>query len=147
MNKKQIASKIFAIIIGFLAGIIIISLIESFAANLFANTENYIAPNENEDFDLAFKHLSIPLLIFILFAYSIGSFLGGFIASVIGKGIKNALVTGLLLMAGGIINLLIIQHPLWFVISGLIIYLPMAYVGGKLGMYLLSKRNLKFQEQ
>ncbi|MDP2236636.1 MAG: hypothetical protein Q8J88_09400 [Bacteroidales bacterium] len=147
MNKKQIVYRVIAIIIGFLAGIIIISLIESFAANLFATTENYIAPNENDDFNIAFKHLSIPLLVFVLIAYTIGSFLGGFIASIIGKGIINALASGLLLMAGGIINLLIIQHPLWFVISSLIIYLPMAYIGGKLGMYLLSKRNLKFEEQ
>ncbi|MBS4060104.1 MAG: hypothetical protein KG029_06875 [Bacteroidetes bacterium] len=139
MKKTNTLHLILAVIVGLSIGIIIISSIESFAPKLFENSESYILSADSDDTSLAFRHLTTPLLMFVLLAYGLGAFFGGFVSSIIENGILSALITGLLLMAGGIINLALMQHPLWFTITSLLIYVPLAIAGGKSGRFFRLK--------
>jgi hypothetical protein len=66
--------------------------------------------------------LPLPALLFPLFAYFIGTFVGAYFAILVGqlKPIVFAGLVGLLVLTGTIANLIWIPHPLWFSIFAVI---------------------------
>lgn len=76
------------------------------------------------------KHFIMPFL-----AHALGTFVGAFLAALIG--IKNKLllsmIVGVLFLIGGIMNIMMLPSPLWFTLVDLLgAYIPMAYFGYKL---------------
>lgn len=77
------------------------------------------------------QHFVMPFL-----AHALGSFVGGLVAAVIAANRKLtfALVIGGLHLLGGIAASFMIPAPIWFIVLDLAVaYLPMAWLGGKLG--------------
>jgi hypothetical protein len=77
------------------------------------------------------KHFIFPFL-----AHALGTLVGAFIASRIGATRKMglALIVGVLFLVGGISAVFLIPAPIWFILLDLIMaYIPMAWLGGKLG--------------
>jgi len=74
-------------------------------------------------------------LLFVLLSYIVGSFAGGWLAAKIARTSQMhvPLTVGGVQLFFGIINLLMIPHPMWFAIASVIVFLPAAYLGGKLG--------------
>jgi len=73
------------------------------------------------------KHFIMPFL-----AHALGTLVGALIAALISKDRKllMAMIVGLLFLAGGIINVLQLNAPLWFNVLDLIAaYLPVAWAG------------------
>jgi hypothetical protein len=70
-------------------------------------------------------------LLFIIAAYVVGSFVAGWAAGKITKSMTAALIAGGLLMIGGLVNVILIPHPLWFTIASIVVYLPCAWIGGR----------------
>lgn len=71
----------------------------------------------------------------VLAVYFVASAVGGAVASLIAGSrapVVHAGIIGLLLTASGAINVVRIQHPLWFAIVSLAIYLPTALIAGAL---------------
>jgi hypothetical protein len=79
--------------------------------------------------------LPMGAFLFLLLSYLAGSFAGGWLAAKIARPsqIHLPLTVGGVQLFFGIINLVVIPHPLWFAIASVIIFLPAAYLGGKLG--------------
>ena len=78
------------------------------------------------------KHFLMPFL-----AHALGTLVGAAIAVLIAANNKMiiALIVGLMFMAGGIANVLMLPSPVWFTIVDLAgAYIPMAYIGGWLAM-------------
>ncbi len=78
------------------------------------------------------KHFIMPFL-----AHSLGTFAGALLAALIAAThkMKFAMSMGLLFLAGGIASVFMLPSPVWFSIVDLTLaYLPMAYIGGRLGM-------------
>ena len=78
------------------------------------------------------KHFLMPFL-----AHALGTLVGAAIAVLIAANNKMrvALIVGLLFMAGGIVNVLMLPSPVWFTIVDIAgAYIPMAYIGGWLAM-------------
>ncbi len=76
------------------------------------------------------KHFIMPFL-----AHALGTFVGAFVAATIAANnkMKFALTIGILFLAGGITNVLILPSPTWFSILDIgAAYMPMAYFAGKL---------------
>jgi len=67
----------------------------------------------------------------VLLGYAFASFAGGITATLIGgkEQSRSALITGGVLMVGGIMNLIELHHPAWFVVVDLCLYIPFAYLG------------------
>lgn len=78
------------------------------------------------------RHFIFPFL-----AHALGTLSGALVAAWIATSNKMrlAFVIGILTLAGGIYAAYIIPAPTWFVALDLLVaYIPMAYLGGKLGI-------------
>ncbi|QDK25003.1 hypothetical protein [Leptospira weilii] len=76
------------------------------------------------------KHFIFPFL-----AHALGTFAGAFLTAMVSAShkIKFALAVGILFLAGGIANIIILPSPIWFTILDLVgAYLPTSYLAGKL---------------
>ena len=53
---------------------------------------------------------------------------------------KFALAIGVFFLIGGIVNVFLLPSPTWFAIVDIVgAYIPMAFIGGKIGKRLVSK--------
>ena len=71
-------------------------------------------------------------------AHGIGTLFGGIIIGWIyaGNKHKGALILGGIFTFFGLVNIILIPHPIWMVIADLCIYIPMAVIGKNLGLRL-----------
>lgn len=77
------------------------------------------------------KHFIMPFL-----AHAIGTLIGAFIAARFGATapMKLAFIVGAFFMVGGLTNIIMLPAPMWFNVVDLVFaYIPMAWIGGKLG--------------
>lgn len=84
---------------------------------------------------------SLKVLIPILLSYATGSVVGGFLAGLLSKGgnLLASLLTGIVLLGVGLLNLINFYHPAWFWMVGLIGNPLFASLGG-----MLAARAKKF---
>ncbi|WP_061298089.1 hypothetical protein [Leptospira borgpetersenii] len=76
------------------------------------------------------KHFILPFL-----AHTLGTFAGAFLTAMVSTShkIKFALVVGILFLAGGIANIIMLPSPVWFTVIDLLgAYIPTSYLAGKL---------------
>jgi hypothetical protein len=78
------------------------------------------------------RHFLFPFL-----AHALGTLAGAFVAARLaapGKRMGPAYAVGLFFLAGGIASVVMLPSPLWFTVADLAVaYLPMAWLGGRLG--------------
>jgi len=77
------------------------------------------------------KHFIMPFL-----AHALGTLVGALIAALMAAThkMKMALIVGGFFLIGGIVNVMMLPAPIWFKIVDLVgAYIPMAWLGGKLG--------------
>lgn len=85
------------------------------------------------------RHFLFPFL-----AHSIGTLVGALVAYLVAASHKNrfALVIGALFLLGGIAASSMIPAPAWFIVLDLVAaYIPMAWLGGRLGERLSGPRS------
>ncbi len=78
------------------------------------------------------KHFLMPFL-----AHALGTFVGAFFAAKLAANhqLKFALGIGILFLAGGITNVILLPSPLWFSVLDIAgAYIPMAYLAGKIAI-------------
>ncbi len=77
------------------------------------------------------KHFLFPFL-----AHALGTFVGAGVTALLAASRRSALALaiGVVFLAGGVANVLMLPSPLWFTLVDLLgAYLPMAWLGGRLG--------------
>jgi hypothetical protein len=77
------------------------------------------------------RHFLFPFL-----AHALGTLAGALAAAVLAasRRVALALLIGVLFLAGGVANVLMLPSPMWFNVVDLVgAYLPMAWIGGRLG--------------
>lgn len=128
--------KFLSILLGIILGSIAVFIVETIGHLIFPPPAG-IDVTDPEQLKQVIEQLPIGALIFVLLAWAIGSFVGGYVTSKVAKtdSIRFSLITGGVLMAFGVINIVMIPHPTWFAIIGLSVYLPCAYYGGKLARF------------
>ncbi len=99
---------IIAILAGIIAGLISIALIEYLGQELFPTPANLVLDEELYNNDKAYEMIPLPAMLMVLLAYLIGSFVAGFTSASIGQRKSLALVSGFVLLLGGLINILLI---------------------------------------
>jgi hypothetical protein len=85
------------------------------------------------------KHFIMPFL-----AHALGTFVGAMVAAFIARNhkMRSALSVGVLFLVGGIINLYLLNPPLWFILVDLLLaYLPMAFLGGRIVLWYQTPRK------
>ena len=130
-----------AVIISVAAGILLISIMEYLSGKKYL-PEGFDSNNQAALIEFI-KTAPDAMFWFLIMGYALGSFLGGFIASAISakQKIKNALTTGSVLMGLGAINLFIIPHPVWVIITSLLVYIPSAIIAGFIAKALFAKKD------
>jgi hypothetical protein len=134
--------RILPVIGGLVVGWVVIFLLE-------AVNHLFYPPPENLDFTdkaamSAFME-TLPTLAFVLLLLSwmAGTFAAGLVGGLISKSAwKNtAIITGVILALGSVINMTMIPHPTWLVIVASVLYVPMAYAGGRIVGYQKSAKS------
>jgi hypothetical protein len=119
-----------AVLAGIIGGSAVIWLVEALGHALFP--VHQLDVNDPGSISEHMQGAPFILLSMVLLAYAAGSFTGGWIAVAISERIAGSVIIGLVLMAFGIFNLLMVPHPLWFTIVSALLYVPMAYWGGRI---------------
>ena len=119
---------IFIVIGSVIIGAVIIFLVEALGHMIYPPPEG-IDFNDSEAMKSVVSNLPVGALLFVVIAYALGSFGGGFASVLISKQQNTTLpiIIGIILMIFGIINLFLIPHPVWFMIANLLVYIPFAY--------------------
>lgn len=124
------------VILGVLAGIVVFMIL----VMIIQLTGHMLMPPPSDveltsPDDLAAYIAANPVILLpVLVAYIVGSFGGGYVAAAIAKArpIAAAVGVGIAGMIGNIVNVNSIPHPLWFVVTSFLIFVPLAWVGGRL---------------
>jgi hypothetical protein len=126
--------KILAVIGGVVLGGIVVFVVE-WVSSLIYPPPAGLDMTDKEAMKAYVATLPIGALLFVLLAYVLGSLSGGWLAAKIARDskIRLSLIAGGVLLLFGIINLVTIPHPLWFAVLTVLVFLPAAYFGGKLG--------------
>lgn len=95
---------------------------------------------EEEAFIEFVANLPLKAFLLLLLAHFTGSFVGGFLSNLFAntRRFVPALATGVLFSCAGVINLINIPHPTWFMIADMLMYLPGAYLGYKLYLTIVT---------
>jgi hypothetical protein len=104
-----------------------------------------IDPNDMNALAEVMPTLGYEYFIFPFLGHALGTFVGAIIASMIAANHKMrfALAIGGLFLLGGIIMSYLLPGPTWFEVADIFLaYIPMAYLGGKIGIK-LSRKNAK----
>ena len=125
--------KILAIVAGVVVGFVIV-----FIGDATTHALSPIPANLNvaDKTSIANYISTIPLYVMIIMAifWLLSVFIGSMLAARINRSEwKNtALITGGILMAASILNLMLIPHPLWMWLVVIIGYIPIAFIGGRM---------------
>ena len=125
-----------SIIIGIFCGALATFFIASSGRDFFSEYQDVPNITEPEAFAVFIETLPLGAFILLLFSHSCGSIIAAFIATILSRHDRptTAMAIGILMLAGGVRNLILIPHPVWYQISEGIIYLPAAFLGYKLSL-------------
>jgi hypothetical protein len=124
-----------SILIGLISGIVTLFLMMYFALLLFPLPKFIDIQNKES---LAQNMDQIPQInfIIILLGFALGSLVAGFV-SVKVKTLNSripVIIIGLLFTFAVFVNSIYVPQPIWMVIGSSMIFIPMVYLGGRLGI-------------
>lgn len=134
---NPVVKNILAVIVGLLLGGLVNFAIIMVSGLIIAPPEG-VNPGDMESIKAAMEaglyeahHFILPFL-----AHAIGTLIGALLAARIAASHKMvfAIVVGAFFLIGGITNVLMLPSPMWFNVLDIVAaYIPMAFIGGKLG--------------
>jgi len=125
--------KFLSVIAGVAAGVLVVFAGDYLSHLIYPPPAN-LNYNDTEALKAYVMSISTYMWAIMLGYWLLSSLLGGFVAGKLNpQDWKiSALFTGLLLLAGAASNFVAIPHPLWMMVAAVILYLPAAWLGGKL---------------
>jgi hypothetical protein len=131
-----------SIIVGLISCFLVIFIVE-----IIGHTLNPLPVDVNnpEEFRHYIQHEAPEAFyLLVLSGYAIGSFTGGMVTAWISvnKKIIHAMTVGGILMGLGVYNLVLIRHPSWVIVTAFFTFLPFAYLGGRIGKGLSTKKQM-----
>lgn len=125
------------VVVGSAAGMLLIKTGELVLGKMYTLPE-VTDLNNLEPLKAAILALPISAFILLLASYMLAALVSGIASTIVIKGTTGipAGISGLILTAGGLMNIIRIPHPLWFSIANLLIYIPFALLG-----YLLLRKK------
>jgi hypothetical protein len=128
--------KILAVLIGIVAGSVFNMAIVTLSHTVYPLPEG-IDPNDFDAFRAHLETSGMPTgaLLMVLSAHAGGSFVSGLSCGLIAKRAwyVAAVALGLLWMCGGIAMLMMLSSPIWFAVADVVLYVPAALLGVRLG--------------
>lgn len=130
ISIMNILRNIVAVVAGMITGSVVIWLIELLGHSLYPPPEG-VDPSDPESVRTIMETIQAGALWMLVLAYAVGALVAGFVAAAVSRDAsKNAaLITGGVLLIFGLINLLMIPHPVWFWVVSLAVYVPFSWIG------------------
>jgi 4-hydroxybenzoate polyprenyltransferase len=124
---------ILAVVAGLVLGVVIIAAVEYMSHMVYPPPPG-LDMKDPEAMKAMVANLPVGALLFLLLAWALGSFGGGWLAARLSQRLqtRHAMIVGALLMLAGIMNMIMIPHPAWLWVLGIAVYLPAAYLGARL---------------
>ena len=121
------------VLAGCVAGIAVIFAMEFISHAIYPLPEG-MDPNNPEHLKLILANAPKGALMMVLLAGFLGGLAGGIVAAMFDKDnkTKRAIAVGIVLTILGIINLIMIPHPIWFMVTNVLVYIIGAYLGSLL---------------
>ncbi len=113
--------RIGALVAGIVVAFVVVALVEAVGHSIYGAP----GPDVVADTELMREFvagLPVGALLFVLAAWYLGTFCGGLLACFIAKSkpFFHASLIGVFLLGATVMNLLIIPHPIWFFIAGVV---------------------------
>lgn len=126
---------VLSVLLGTVVGLVIIAGIEAVAHAVYPLPPG-INPMDPAALKAAMADLPVRALLFVLLAWATATLIGAWLSArmVRRSRMLHGMIVGVLLLVGGIANMLMIPHPVWFWVLGVALFLPAAYLGAKLAM-------------
>jgi hypothetical protein len=122
-------------------GAILVATVGSNGAFAF----NGLDPNDFDAFRAHVEAHGLPTgaLLIVLAAHAGGSFVSGFVCGLIARRpwYLAATILGILWTCGGVSMLMMLPAPTWFAIADVVLYIPAALLGVKLGGAMTSRSS------
>ena len=124
---------ILSVIVGILAGVVTILVLEM-AGHFFYPPPAGLDPQNVEAFKEFVAAAPMGMLASVLIAWAGGAFVGGLVAALLSERRRglHGLAVGAVQTALAVAQLTMIPHPLWFMVVGVTMFLPLAGLGGLL---------------
>lgn len=122
--------QIFGTILGAFLGGTSLGLIELLSHAVYPPPPD-LDPMDLDQLRVHISQLPAGALLFIIAAYVVGSVVAGWVAGKITRSMTCVLVAGGLLMVTGVVNVVLIPHPVWFTLASVVVFLPCAWLGGR----------------
>jgi len=133
---NPILKNVLAVVAGVLVGGLVNMGLIMLGPSIFPLPEG-VNPMDPESLKAGIPLFETRHFVFPFLAHALGTLAGAFVAALIAANRKMtfALVIGVFFLAGGIMNVVDLPAPLGFEVLDLVVaYIPMAWLGGKLGM-------------
>lgn len=127
---------------GLVTAFLIIALVEGIALSKYMAAPGF-DPENPEALRAHIASLPATAFITILAAYAAASFSGAFLAVALSKIMRQGLIIALVLLMANTVNLIRIEHPLWFAISSTLVYFPFAWLGGKAAIAIQKDKSVQ----
>ena len=126
--------KIAAIVIGAFVAIALIATVEFFGHQVYPPPTG-IDINDVAAMEAYAASMPTGALLFVGAAWMVGAFGGGILAAFIAReaAATNCIIVGGLVLAGTIMTLISIPHPLWFSITSVVAVIATIFVTSKIG--------------
>lgn len=125
--------RLLSVVAGLAVAFLLIMVMEKISSSVYPISPNVkVETLDRTDFAEIIKNMPIGAFLFILAGYALGSFGGGLTAALIAteNRVRSSLIVGAVVMLGGVMNVILIPHPMWFTICTFLAYLPFAWLGG-----------------
>lgn len=129
-NFVDMLRTVLAVVVGLMAAFLIISGVEWLSSLRYPLPKGLDIANHQAMTEYV-SHLPKGALINVLAGWALGSIVCGFLIRIISKssGKTAAYLAGLLLMTTGIVNIFMYPHPLWFIVIGVVLFIPCTLLG------------------
>jgi len=125
--------RILAVFTGVVAGSLVMVIVETLGHKIYPVAMNLESTTKEAKAEYM-KSLPLSAMLMIILAWAIGAFVSGIVATLVGKDATSftALRSGGVLFALAIFNMIVIPHPIWFWIAGLLVFIPFSWLGYKI---------------
>ena len=131
--------KIFAVVLGVIAAVVLIIAIEALGHSLYPLPAS-IDVTDTDAMEAYVTTLPVTALLIVMAAWIVATLVGGLLACFIAREtplIYSAIIGGLVLL-GTIINLMSLPHPLWFSITSVLAIIATIFITGRIGSSFVS---------
>jgi putative membrane protein (TIGR04086 family) len=126
--------RVVAILAGLVVGFLVVALLSMVSGMMYPPPPD-LNINDTEGLMAHMQSLPPSAFMMIIFAHSLGTFTGAFLASKLARANKfyYGLFVGALFVVASISNDMMLPHPNWMIVSDIICVAIAAYLGGRLG--------------